>query len=329
MLSGAAGALPGYVTLWVLFAVLALLLERAYRLHGPGAVLRALLAAFALPLGMQALSLAAGLPKVGPDGSLSYIGGYAHESVFAIVALGALWTAAMLPWPDRRLAWLAVAVGLAALVLANYRTMLIAALPLVAAFAVFDGAGRGGRVLPRVLALGALCLIVLPAVVPPALVARFAELGTLAGDWNRFVKPPEFFTAADRDVLSARVYIWAVYAAAVGQADLPHLMLGHGAEALAPGMTTHPHNDYLRVAYQHGLIGAVGLFGLLVTLAIAAARAAPRRAGVLTAAGFAGVLIAAMGTSLFDRPEGMIVLAILTATAWTLGGQRQPLSVTA
>lgn len=329
ILSGSVGALPSYVTLWVLFASLALLLDRAYTLHGPAMVLRALLAAFALPLGMQVVSFGAGLPKVGPDGSLSYIGGYAHEAVFAIVALGALWTATISSWPNRRLAWLAVAVCLAALVLANYRTMLIAALPLVAAFAIFDGVGQGGRILPRVLVICAVGLILLPAAIPPVLIERFADLGTLASDWRQLLKPPETFTAAEKDVLSARVYIWARYAAAVGQADLPQLLLGHGAEALAPGMGTHPHNEYLRVAYQHGLLGVVGLFGLLIALTVAAARAKPRRAGVLTASGFAAFLIAATGTSLFDRPEGMIVLAILTATAWNLSVGRQPVSAAA
>ncbi|ROT97997.1 O-antigen ligase family protein [Histidinibacterium lentulum] len=328
VLSGAVGSLPGYVTIWVLFAALALLLNRAYALHGPGPVLRALLAVFALPLAMQLLSLAAGMPKFGPDGSASYIGGYGHESVFAIVALGGLWVAAILPWRDRRLAWLAVAVGVAALVLANYRTMLIAALPLLLAFALSGDRGLAARRLPGVLAVSAAGLILLPAMLPAGVfggvTARFAELGTLAVEWDRFLKPPETFTAADKNVLSARVYIWSSYAAAVGEARLAPLLLGHGAETLAPRMSVHPHNEYLRVAFQHGLLGAAALFGFVIALAVAASRAAPRRAGVMTAAGFASLLLAAAGTSIFDRPEGMIVLAILTATAWNLTASRAP-----
>ncbi|EAR51195.1 hypothetical protein OG2516_15010 [Oceanicola granulosus HTCC2516] len=323
VLSGSAGALPSYVTLWALFAVLALLLERAYALHGPPAVLRGLLALFALPLAMQALSMVAGQPKIGPDGSYSYIGGYGHESVFAIVALGGLVVAALYPWPTRRHGWAAVALAIAALLFANYRTMLLAALPVVLAFAIFDGRAGHGRWLRRLLWVALLSVLVLPLVMPQTLVERFTEIGVLVRDLDRFLKPPETFTAADKDVLSARVYIWTSYAAAIGQADLPRLLLGHGPEALAPGMQVHPHNEYLRVTYQHGLLGAAALFGFLFALAIAAARAAHRRAGIVTSAGVAAVLVASTGTSLFDRPEGMIVLAILTATAWSVTAARR------
>jgi len=221
-----------------------------------------------------------------------------------------------------------VGVAVAALVLANYRTMLIAALPLLLAFALSGDRGIARRRLPGVLAVSAAGLILLPAMLPAGVLggvtARFAELGTLAAEWDRFMKPPETFTAADKNVLSARLYIWASYASAIGEARLAPLLLGHGAEAMAPGMTVHPHNEYLRVTYQHGLLGAAGLFGFVVALAVAAGRAPSRRAGVLTAAGFAAVLLAATGTSVFDRPEGMIVMAILTATAWNLTASRAP-----
>lgn len=315
LLNGGGIALATFAINWLFFLACVLLLDRAFERHGQRRVLGCLIAVFVLPFAMQLLSLGLNTPKIGPDGSASYIGGYVHEAVYAIVALCALCLVCLYPWVSVRNAWAAAAPVTSGLLLANYRTMIVAALPLFLAFVLArTGSGRG--VLRR-LALVLVVLIVLGSGLLPRLAGeRFQDIGAVATGYKDMVKPPEQFTAREKDVLSARVYIWSSYAYAAFSADLPRLLIGHGPEARPPGMTVHAHNEYLRVLYENGVSGLlVWLFILLRHLAMAL-RAPGRPAAVALSAGLIAMALGGMGTSLFNRPEGMILLAVICAATW-------------
>ncbi len=323
ILNGALDSLKGFLVLWAFFAVLSVLLFRGFAVHGHPAVLRCLAAAFALPFAMQAVSLVLGMPKIAPDGTLNYIGGYGHEAIFALVAVAALWLAATYPWqrPGQGLALIALLV--ASLLLANYRTIIIAILPLLLAFVLLRTGASPFHALRRWIIPLILLGLLAPALLPEQARTRFAELGAVMENAGNLAQPPEEFTAREKDVLSARAYIWAVYLYGFLDADLPQFLVGHSPDARAPGFSVHAHNEYLRLLFEFGLVGAVLWFGVLIHQCMLALRARVHPVGPLTVAGFATMLLAALGTSVFNRPEGIILLALLCATAWHLADQER------
>jgi len=320
LLNGATGALQNFLVLWAYFVVVSLLLYRSFLVHGQRPVFGCLLAAFSLPFAMQLMSIVMSMPKISPDGTLNYIGGYGHEAIFSLVAVSALWLAMTYPWAQVAKGLVVVGCIVASLLLANYRTIIIAILPLLIVYLFFcTGPARvlRGFIIPLIVA-GAL----LPSILPEDTGSRFSEIGPVISGIGDLTKRPEEYTAREKDILSARAYIWSVYFYGFRDAATPQLLVGHGPDARSPFLTVHPHNEYLRILYEFGAVGAILWFGILLQQLRLLVRARPHPASLLTAAGFVTVLLTALGTSLFNRPEGIVLLALLCSTTWYISDQR-------
>ncbi len=326
LLNGAIAGLQAFVVMWTFFLTVALLLLRAYRMHGPRPVLRCLLAAYSLPMAMQVLSIALMRPKKSPDGSLSFIGAYGHEVTFALVALSALWLAMVFPWERARLGRFLVVAFTLGLLLSNYRTIMIALLPLLLVFLKVHAGRSPMAILRRMVIPLTLLVVLLAAVAPQQLSDRFGEVRLLIGDVGEFAKRPEEYTAAEKNILSARFYLWAIYIYGVIDAETLQLLIGHGPDARASAHQTHPHNEYIRIVFEFGILGAVLFYGILIQQAVIASRGQPRPAVMITLAGFASLLLTASGTATFNRPEGLMLVALICSTGWYLADQRDPVS---
>lgn len=322
ILNGQANALVNTVTLWTMFTVIALLIYRAYARHGLRSVLDCLLAVFVLPIGLQLLSILLGRSMVGQDGTVAYVGNYAHEAVFATVALCAAWLVALYPW--RKKSWLAAAfvLVLGSMLMANYRTLILACLPLLVAVSLRFGWSSGQakqRLLP--ILVGAIILIVALPLLP---IDRFAELGVVADSIGGLIKPAQEFSAAEKDILSSRIYIGAAYIERYGEGGLLRHLIGFGPAADTGFIGTHPHNEFLRVLFETGLLGLLLWLGILAHLTIASLKYAPRPANALLTAGYGALIIGSLGTSFFIRPEGIILVAVMAATTWHLTENASP-----
>ena len=323
LLNSAGLAMVSFVAIWAFFVVCALLLYRAFCRHGLRPVLTSLLAVLALPVAMQILSIALGTPKTGVDGSLSYIGAYVHEAVFSVVLLAALVVAVAYPWRTAPQAWAAVALLLGGLFLANYRTIIIAAAPLLVVF-LYQRLGRTRGGLFRLAVPVLLLALIVPPELPRQIGERFTEVRTVTGVIGTLIKPPEEFTAREKDLLSARVYIWSAYFYGAIRSDAPQQLVGHGPDTRAPGMSVHPHNEYLRVLFENGILGFVVWLSVLLYQLRLALRILPDPTALVVVAGYLAVFLGALGTSFFNRPEGFVLLAILSAMTWFLAdGQPQ------
>ena len=134
----------GSLTKWGYFIVLTAAAFEALGRHGSGAVFRTLIVAFLPPLALQALSVVVGLGKFSTsDNSICYIGGYNHEAAFSIIVLTFLYCSCFLE-PDRPILTFDVHPSLPswALLLANYRTSLLAAVPILVAAPLIGGIRR-------------------------------------------------------------------------------------------------------------------------------------------------------------------------------------------
>lgn len=310
------------ITLWLLLIVLALLLLRAFERHGLQAVLLCLMAATALPMAMQLASLGFDQPMIGADGTKNYIGNFKHGAVFSIVTLTGLWLGLMYPWAKKP--WLVVifAAAMGALFLSNYRTLVIAAIPLALALLLrLSPPGDRAKRLFLPLLLG---VVVLTTALPDLQTGRYAELGVALDSIDTLLQPPQYFSATEKDLLSARGYIWANYLHHYFDAEAAQVLVGFGPGAQVSTMGVHPHNEYIRVLYEYGAMGLclwLGLFAVLIRRALVYV---PQPLAGVIAAGHVSILVGSLGTSFFNRPEGMILFAILCSVTWYLGQSRQP-----
>ncbi|WP_457094485.1 O-antigen ligase family protein, partial [Microvirga sp. P5_D2] len=223
--------------------------------------------------------------------------------------------------PDRpRLATMCMIAALVALLLANYRTSLLAALPIIAA-TIFFGAIR--RISPQgrpFAGIMVVCLagLVLVYVSQSALQQRFTDLSVVLSSSAELLKPPEYYTDAESDLLSARAIIWSRYITAYLHGSITNLAFGFGPDSWERAFTLYAHNTFVSTLYETGVSGLAAmvlLFALSFRLVMRTSWS--RRPLILGA--YLGFLALNLATMPFWQIEGMVLLAL--TLAYTLHAQ--------
>lgn len=222
-----------------------------------GSVSRVMLAAFLVPVAFQLMSVVFRLGKASEsDGSVSYMGGYVHESVFSIMMLTALVIVALsggLTW-RRRTVYMAVIFT--SLFLANYRTAVIAAMPILLIHIIFGSAINARAGLANYVRAGAfLGAIILGSLLAVLLSQRMADIGTLLTQGGGLIKPPSAFGTEDRGLLSGRILIWSDYLYTTLRSDVSHLVFGFGPDSWQQQFSIYAHNVYISYVYEIGFVG--------------------------------------------------------------------------
>ena len=259
----------GYLTV-ISIAVYESLSER-----GEERTMSLLLWAMAGPVFFQMLSVVFDIKK-GTEGlgaGVSYVGGYNHEAGFStVLATGfviACFATGLKLW-FRGGVLITLLIGL---LLANYRTSIIAFAPL--AFVQFN-ADVISRFSPRVRIIIGLAILGISAVgaVAVAWVMRekFIDLATVLSDPGNLMKPPEEYTEDERRLLSARPYIWAGYIDAYLHGGYKNLVLGFGPNAWVGKFPVYAHNTLISTLYEYGIVGVVAMIVLWSWMLIAALR---------------------------------------------------------
>lgn len=302
----------GVAVKYVYFGVLLVATFEALRLDEDGKFVPLLLVAFAPLLLFQWLSLGLNLPKGSEDRSgLVWIGGYNHEAAFSM-GLSAAFIAGCLAYrlhPLLRFGFLAVA--LAGIVLAGYRTAIFAMAPL--ALATFWAAlpqyvkseqRKPVAVVTLVLALagGAAAVILFHD--------RFADVATFLSDPGSLIKPPREFTQMERQVMSGRALIWSQYLYAYADGQPFQLLFGFGPESWTDDFDVYPHNTLVGTLYELGAIGA-GAMLLLWTVMIVLALRARRHEWLVLAAAHFSFMILNFATMPFWQVEGLALYGML------------------
>ena len=88
--------------------------------------------------------------------------------------------------------------------------------------------------------------LLVPELGPRIVGEGFDELSTLTRVVVSLVKPPNEFTARDKDNLSARVFIWASYFLVILSRIRRSFYLVMG-RYMGPDTTTHAHNEIFRI----------------------------------------------------------------------------------
>ena len=244
---------------WGYFAVVMLAVQDCMRRDGDARILGLLLWAFAPPLVYQALSIGLGAGKATEsDGSISYIGGYNHEAAFSIVLVTCFAVASLAPRVNPVVRILILSACVAGIFAANYRTSLLALAPLLFGYFVFGAAqamGRGRRVIVSLVGL----LVMAGGVVAANMIMseRLADLNTVTSETDDLIRPPEEFTAAERKLLSGRLYVWNQYLDEYSGGADQQLLLGYGPDSWIDTFGLYAHNTIVSYLYEFGLAGAV------------------------------------------------------------------------
>lgn len=213
---------------------------------------------FAVPLLYQALSLATGNFKATEgDGSVSYIGGYVHEATFSMIPLALMVITVANRDITFRTKLLWCSISLVSIILSNYRTALLAALPMFAAFLISSIQVR--RMSTTWLIRGGLVTagIAGGAVLFTMNQDRFGELLLIADRIELLNKLPSEFTTPERQFLSGRLQLWSGYlhAAADGKGLQP--FFGFGPDAWKGVFEKYAHNMFVSFIYEYGIVGVV------------------------------------------------------------------------
>lgn len=300
------------VVKYAYFIAVMVAVYEALRTNGTARFFPALLWAFAPLLVFQLLSIATGMVKASElDGSVSYIGGYNHEAAFS-VALATFFVALCFAPLRRRIvkAGLLILV-IAGITLANYRTTILALLPL-AAWQAVGGATMAFRREQRAVLLAVLTVVAFAAIVVLGgqTSGRFADLWHFLSDPGQYIKPQGEFSVEQRRLLSGRAYIWSGYIFAWADGTTINHMLGFGPDSWSGVFKVYPHNTVIAFLFELGLAGIAALilfWGWMFSLAL---RARGTMRIDLIFAHFSFILMN-LATMALWQIEGVILYAII------------------
>ncbi len=302
---------------WVFFLVIAGGLFLAIRSTDKDIALKKFLVVFFLPVALQIMSIVLGEVKATEaDGSASYIGGYNHEAAFSMIIAAFVLTVGLLSPSVIRFRGALFALGCVLLVLVNYRTSILAILPMTAIFLFTSLEARIPQRQKPVFFVFALIGIALGFLLLSYFMQeRFADVFVFLSSWQDLLKAPMYYTEKEKDIFSARVFIWAQYVHAFVNADWINQLIGMGPESWNGVFKKYAHNTYVSFLYEYGLLGLGAFVYAVGRFLIQAYRCADRHFAWLLFSSMVGFLIMNMATMPLWNIEGLILYAILLGSA--------------
>lgn len=313
LINWAPAALIEVLLKWGYFIVVALCVYDHAMRSGGRELLRTLLFAFAAPVAFQLLSVAAGVSKATEsDGSTSFIGGYNHEAAFSVVMITGFLVASLAPRIPLVLRAPMLTYGIAGVLLANYRTALVALAPIAIGYLIFS-AGRGFAARDRVV-IGSVAALVTAACLGVGMFLlrdRLADIGVVWGSAGTLLQRPAEFTADQMQLLSGRIYLWSRYLDAYADGSLLQLLFGFGPDAWSSTIGVYAHNTLISYLYEFGIVGAVLLVLVWASMLVNALRIPdPSLRGQLVLA-HVGFIILNLATMPLWLIEGVILYGLL------------------
>jgi len=285
---------------------------------GPDRLLRALAVVFAAPIVLQWSSVPLDIHLTNKDGSLCFIGGYEQQQMFSIILLTFLFVTCFLQRITLTSTYLRLAIIALGLALANYRTSVLAAALPAASLAVRGALGQVVKIQRRVsfVILVAVAVFVFVGIAQLAQ-DRFADLGSVVQKGTSLIQPPQYFTAAERQLFSGRIYLWSEYIDAYLQGTITEKLAGFGPDSWIGRFPLYAHNTFISDLYELGIFGTVAFIWILTFNMLLAVRTPRERRPVLIACHI-GFIVLNLATMPMWTIEGDILYALLTAQTWYL-----------
>jgi hypothetical protein len=321
MLNGDPMGAVDAVVKYLYFLVIAIATYQALRRDDGGRMVGWLMVAFLPLIVLQMLSLALVLPKGSEAGDgLVWIGGYNHEGAFSVALFAGFVVACFARGAPALLRFMFLMATLVVIQLAGYRTAILALAPLAGA-TFWVGMTTSVRREQRMLVAAAGGILAATAIGMAAILYgdRFADIAVLLADPGSFIKPPREFTFAERQLLSARAYIWSSYIFAWAAGEPWQYLFGMGPGSWEGLFKVYPHNTLVAMLYELGFTGVAVIVLLWAVMTLAAWRAQGERLK-LVAAHISFVLLN-MATMPFWQVEGLGLYGFLCGYTMYRAGQ--------
>lgn len=256
--------------------------------------------------------------------AMSYIGGYNHEAAFSVTLATCLTAACFATKINKQLKFAVIVTCVVGILLANYRTTLVAIAPLLLMYFFFSSL-RPFPLRDRPFIVAA--LIVAGAiglgVVSLLFAERFNDVSVVtSGDVNFFKRPSEY-TVDEGRLLSGRPYIWSSYFFAWIDGDLTEHVIGFGPESWNDTFPLYAHNTLVNYLYEYGVVGVVILLWVWGSMLVSALRVRHPQGGVLVGAHLSYIVLN-MATMPMWMVEGNILYGLICGyTLYLLSAQRQ------
>ena len=256
--------------------------------------------------------------------AMSYIGGYNHEAAFSVTLATCLTTACFATGINKQLKFGIIVVCVVGIVLANYRTTLVAIAPLLLMYFTSSSLNRF-RLRDRPFVVSALIVAgaILLGVVALLFAERFNDVSVVtSGDVNFFKRPSEY-TVDEGRLLSGRPYIWSSYIFAWIDGDLTEYVIGFGPESWNDTFPLYAHNTLVNYLYEYGVVGVIVLLWVWFSMLASALRVRHKQAGVLVGAHLSFIVLN-MATMPMWMIEGNILYGLICGyTLYLLSLQRK------
>jgi hypothetical protein len=285
----------------------------AMRRAKSGDFMTALLWAFLPTIIWQVLSVVFDIGKATETDitAVSYIGGYNHEAAFSVILATCLTVTCFTTQLNKMVRTGLIVLCVVGIVMANYRTTLVAIAPLLVMFFAFSSLRRfpyrdrpfvvSALIVFAAIALGGASLL---------FAERFQDVSVAASGDVNFFKRAEYYTVEESRLLSGRPRIWSSYIFAWLDADLEEHVIGFGPESWNDNFYYYAHNTLVNYLYEYGLIGVVVILWVWFSMLAAALRVRHPQAGVLIGAHLS-FLVLNMSTMPMWMIEGNILYGII------------------
>jgi len=295
------------------FLVVAIGTCEALERYGEQPFMRVLLWAFVPLLAFQILSIVLGVSKATEaDGSVSFIGGYNHEASFSIALATCFAVAAFARSMNVFVKSGLLLALLAGLMLANYRTVLLAIVPIVVTQFALGTTQMFSRA--QQAAVGIFMSIVCFFAVVAAgsvLQDRFQDVFTIiASGGAGVIKPPSSFTLSDQGLMSGRAYIWSEYFYGYLAGTDAQKLIGLGPNSWVFAFRAYAHNTLVSQLYEYGILGVAALLYFWASMLFAALRVRRGPRTMLIAAHLTFIMLN-MATMPLWMIEGYIFYAVI------------------
>jgi len=326
---GNGGPTPGLLTVVTKHGYLIVIILAVYgamtRARG-GDFMASMLWAFFPVFVWQLMSIVFGYGKLTETDvtAMSYIGGYNHEAAFSVTLATCLTAACFATRINKTLKFAIIATCVVGILLANYRTTLVAIAPLLLMYFFFSSL-RPFPLRDRPFIVASLIIIgaIGLGVVSLLFAERFNDVSVVtSGDVNFFKRPAEY-TVDEGRLLSGRPYIWSSYIFAWLDGDLTEYVIGFGPESWNDTFPLYAHNTLVNYLYEYGIVGVVILLWVWGSMLVSALRVRHPQGGVLVGAHLSYIVLN-MATMPMWMVEGNILYGLICGyTLYLLSQQRQ------
>jgi hypothetical protein len=294
------------------FAVVASLVAQSCHEVGAQRAMTALLPVSMLPLLFQLIGTPLGIVKAGEaDGSASYIGGFHHEAAFSVLLMSSVLLVSLVPKMKLSVRTTLLTICFISLILANYRTSIIGALP-VAGIVLITSLSNKIAYNQRRFVAPLVALAVLGAGLGLAATQeeRYADITTILHRGTGLIQRPEVANPDDGKLLSGRIAIWSWYYYGWKDSSTIQRFIGHGPNTWSQVFPYYAHNTIISALYELGLAGTLTYIIIFTWFLGLSMLAQPDFRPALVAS-HVGFLLLNQATMPMWMIEGMIYYAIL------------------